>query len=110
MYNENIVHNKDQGINALQGYTYPLLNGLEVLVLSFSIVPQEQYITLFRLLQTVLETRQEGNQKLHEPRVISASIVMAGDATSEGSTAARLEVASPKSPTSKLGFRKECGR
>jgi len=39
------------GRNALQDCTYLPLNGLEVLVLSVSIVPQERYITLFQPLQ-----------------------------------------------------------
>ena len=38
------------------------------------------------------------------PKVISASSVTACGDTSEGSTAAKLEVASPKSPTAKMKF------
>jgi len=88
------------GRNALQDCTCLLLNGLEVLVLSVSIVPQERYTTLFQPLQIMSKYWGEKHSEANEPRVISASRVIDGEATSEGSTAARLEVANPKSPTS----------
>jgi hypothetical protein len=45
------------------------------------------------------ETKFQENDKI--PKVMSASSVTACGDTSEGSTAAKLEVASPKSPTMK---------
>jgi hypothetical protein len=47
------------------------------------------------------ETRKFPREVITIPRVMSASRVTACGDTSEGSTAAKLEVASPKSPTMK---------